>query len=80
MDTIDMRSDVLLVVEEDGNDLNITEHSMEASDIVVTIQYLIGRLHTMSNIPSVEILEDLKTAYTEPTAEAQQIKTDKESK
>jgi len=78
--TIDMRSDLLLIVEVDGNDLNITENSMDPSDMVITIQYLIGRLHTMSNIPSTEILDDLKKAYEEPITEAETVKEDKESK
>ena len=62
---IDMRSDLLMVVElldnEDGNqELQITENSMEPFDLVSIIQYCVSRLHKASNIPYNEILNDLK--------------------
>ena len=70
--TVDLRSDVLMTVEVEGNDLNITEGQMDPMDKVIVIQYLVESLSKLSRIDPREILEDLKEAYNEdPISEGQ---------
>jgi len=76
-----------MIVETEGEDLNITEGSFTPQDKVILIQYLVTSLSKMSKIPHNEILDDLKITdewedkfKEEPITEARKVKKKKKER